>query len=57
MAKSETIIWGLHGGKTGDAHTLFLQHNGIAVGWAKVEDLSQLKADCESFKAASLRPF
>lgn len=57
MNKNETTIWGLHAGKTGDAHTLFLNHHCIALGWAKVDDLSKLKADRESFKAAIVRVY
>lgn len=26
-------VWGIHGGRTGDAHSLFLQKNFIALGW------------------------
>lgn len=29
-------IWGIHAGKTGDADTLFLEHNVIALGWDQV---------------------
>lgn len=49
---SETNIWGIHGGKTGDADTLFLKHSSIAMGWPKMGDLSRLPADREAFKAA-----
>lgn len=49
---SETNIWGIHGGKTGDADTLFLKHNCIAMGWPKIGDLSRLPADREAFKSA-----
>ncbi|HMV46600.1 MAG TPA: restriction endonuclease [Blastocatellia bacterium] len=55
--KTVSTLWGLHAGKTGDAHTLFLQHHCIALGWAKVAHLSQLKADRESFKAAVKQAF
>jgi restriction system protein len=47
----ETTIWGIHAGKTGDADELFLKHNCIAVGWAKMGDLSVLAPDREAFKA------
>ncbi|MCQ3950556.1 MAG: restriction endonuclease [Planctomycetes bacterium] len=52
MASVETNIWGIHGGKTGDADTLFLKHNCIAMGWPKMGDLSRLPADREAFKSA-----
>jgi restriction system protein len=44
-------MWGIHGGRTGDANTLFLQHNCIALGWNRIEDLSKLPANREGFKA------
>lgn len=47
----ERTIWGIHAGKTGDADTLFLKHNLVALGWTQMGDLSALKADRESFKS------
>jgi restriction system protein len=52
MSQLEAVIRGIHAGKTRDADTLFLKQNVIALGWAETEDLSHLKADRESFKAA-----
>ncbi|HEX6986071.1 MAG TPA: restriction endonuclease, partial [Planctomycetaceae bacterium] len=49
---AEITIWGIHGGRTGDADRLFLKRNFVAIGWDKVGDLSKLGADRESFKAA-----
>jgi restriction system protein len=49
---SETKIWGIHGGATGDADPLFLQHNVVAIGWSEMGDPKKLKADREAFKAA-----
>lgn len=43
-------LWGIHAGKTGDADTLFRQHNCIALGWVKVEDVTALPKDREAFK-------
>lgn len=51
MAAPEPLIWGIHAGKTGDAHTLFTKHNVVALGWHDVGDLSSLKPDRDSFKA------
>lgn len=48
----EKTIWGIHGGQTGDADSLFLQNNVVAMGWTEIADLSKLKADREAFKAA-----
>ena len=47
----ETNLWGIHAGKTGDADTLFLKKNCIAIGWAKMGNLSKLSANREAFKA------
>ena len=54
---SETKILGIHGGATGDADPLFLQHNVIAIGWVAMGDPGKLKADREeaSLQRASPR--
>jgi hypothetical protein len=46
-----SIVWGIHGGRTGDADSLFLQKNYIALGWTLTGDLSELPATREAFKA------
>ncbi len=51
MKDAETVLWGIHGGKTGDSDDLFLKKNCVAVGWPKVGGLGALKADREAFKA------
>ncbi|RCX32803.1 restriction endonuclease [Thioalbus denitrificans] len=51
MENKETTIWGIHAGKTGDADTLFLKKNRIAIGWSKLGDLSGIAPDREAFKA------
>lgn len=51
MTKNATVtLWGIHGGRTGDAESLFLKKHCIAIGWAQMGDLSQLKDDREAFK-------
>jgi restriction system protein len=52
MKDNDVVLWGIHGGRTGDADTLFLKKNVVAVGWARVGDLGKLKADREAFKKA-----
>jgi restriction system protein len=47
----ETSIWGIHGGRTGDADSLFLEKSCIAIGWSTVGNLRDLAADREAFKA------
>lgn len=51
MAKTDIAFWGIHAGRTGDADTLFLETNCIAIGWARMGNLSGIKADRESFKS------
>lgn len=50
MKEPESILWGIHAGRSGDADTLFLKKQCVAVGWAKMGDLSSLKPDREAFK-------
>src|SRR5690348_2781843 len=50
-SNSEGSFWGIHGGRTGDAESLFLNKRRIGLGWMKVGDLAALKADREAFKA------
>ena len=54
MSKTEKTIWGIHGGKTGDADNLLLKHNVIALGWVEMGDMAPLSADREAFKAKLL---
>jgi restriction system protein len=51
MANKETTVWGIHAGRTGDAYTLFIKKNVIAIGWDKIGDPSSIKPERESFKA------
>ena len=48
---ADTTLWGVHGGRTGDADTLFLKGNCIALGWHEMGDLSLLNPDRDAFKA------
>ena len=52
MAEQEPVIWGIHAGRTGDADSLFLKHDVVALGWTKMGDLGQLAPDREAFKEA-----
>ncbi|MEQ8763213.1 MAG: restriction endonuclease [Planctomycetota bacterium] len=45
-------IWGIHGGRSGEADSLFLRHNVVALAFTKMGDLSRLSADREAFKVA-----
>ncbi|HEX4084168.1 MAG TPA: restriction endonuclease [Chthoniobacteraceae bacterium] len=57
MTENEPIIWGIHAGKTGDADTLFLKQNVVALGWAAMGDLSKLPSNRDAFKTAVSQAF
>lgn len=48
-------LWGIHAGRTGDAHTLFLEKGVVALGWEKMPDLTTLAPDREAFKGHGRR--
>ena len=54
---AEAAVWGIHGGKTGDADKLFLRGNCIALGWQWVGDLKGLTPNREAFKASIARAY
>jgi restriction system protein len=49
---SEPTIWGIHGGRTGDADALFLKRNVVAIGWSKLGDLSSIPKSRDALKGA-----
>jgi restriction system protein len=55
LAETEPTVWGIHAGKTGDAETLFLKRNFVALGWDKVGDLSLLAPNRDAFKSRLLQ--
>ena len=50
MLSEQTTMWGIHAGSQGEADSLFLEGNCIAIGWKKCGDLSNLHAEREAFK-------
>jgi restriction system protein len=46
----DQAIWGIHAGRSGDADWLFKQRNVIALGWARLGDLSKIPPNREAFK-------
>lgn len=48
---TKQTIWGIHAGKTGDAHSLFFNKNVIAIGWPEMLDLGAIPANRDAFKA------
>lgn len=55
---TENTMWGIHAGRTGDAHSLFLSRNLVALGWHEMRDVGVLVAAREAFKerVSSIRP-
>lgn len=47
---AEVNLWGIHAGRTGDADSLFLKGQCVALGWDRMGDLSKLATDREAFK-------
>lgn len=47
---ADETVWGIHAGRTGEADSLFLKQNCIAIGWDAMGDLSKLSADRDAFK-------
>lgn len=50
MPAREAAIWGVHAGRTGDADSLFLDKQIVALGWHEMGDLSKLPATREAFR-------
>ena len=48
----EPTVWGIHAGRTGDADSLFLKNNVVAVGWEEMGDLSKIACDRGPYKLA-----
>lgn len=48
---NEKNLWGIHAGKTGNANTLFLKKNCIAIGWAEMGNLADLPVGWDDLKA------
>ena len=42
LTSKEHTMWGIHGDQTGNADTLFLKHNVIALRWEAMSNLSVL---------------
>jgi len=47
---STATIWGIHGGRMGEADSIFLKENQVALSWDKMDDLSSLSATRDAFK-------
>ena len=54
---SGVTMWGIHGGKTGDADGIFLKKNQVALGWDRITDLAALKQNRDAFKASLMAAY
>jgi restriction system protein len=52
MAESETTVWCIRGGKTGDVGARFVKEGVVALGWPAAGDFAKLGRDRDSFKTA-----
>ncbi len=57
MTTREITVWGIHAGSTGDADSLFLKKNRVALGGKVMGDLSKYKASRESFKEGYINAY
>ncbi len=55
ISMTPPTVWGIHAGRTGDAHSLFLSKNVVAIGWHEIGDLSAIQPSREAFKAEVMR--
>jgi restriction system protein len=46
----DQTLWGIHGGRTGDADALFRKRGVIALGWSRIPDLRGLAPTRDEFK-------
>lgn len=49
--ESNTTLWGIHAGRSGEAESLFLDKKVIALGWEGIGDLKNVTATRDEFKA------
>ena len=51
MASDKTFLWCVRAGEAGQADSVFLKKNYLAIGWEEMGDLSTIPATKEAFKA------
>ncbi len=50
-------LWGIHGGHTGDADSIFLKHGQVALGWESMGNLGILPPERDGFKTKLLEVY
>jgi len=51
VAEQEHTLWGIHAGRLGEAHSLFLKKKVVAIGWHEMGDISSIGSDRDALKA------
>ncbi len=51
MSVDKTFLWCVRAGEAGQADSVFLKKNYLAIGWEEVGDLRKIPASREAFKA------
>jgi len=51
VAETESVMWGIHAGRSSEADSIFLKDNHIALGWGDMGSLAKLEPTREAFKA------
>jgi restriction system protein len=57
MSNLETRLWGIHGGKTGDAESLFFKSNVVALGFQPTGNLAAIAPNRDAFKVVVSEAF
>lgn len=47
MVSGEQTLWGIHAGQLGEADSLFLKKNVVAVGWHKMDCVTLMRGSRE----------
>ena len=53
----DATLWGIHGGRTGEADSIFLKKNQVALGWEQMGDLAALKPTRDAFKERLIQAY
>ena len=50
MTEADKVLWGIHAGRLGEADSVFLRKNVIAIGWHEMGDVTSIGDDREALK-------
>ena len=54
---SSATLWGIHGGRSGGADSIFLKKNQVALGWDAMGDLGALRPNRDAFKEYLIKAY